>query len=286
VTCPVCGTPTTVVTSETGIQTLHCDNAVCPAKQLRKYRRFVSKDGLDIDGISGQTLQRFINLGWIREYADILRLPEHAREIAVLEGFGEKSAANIRRSVEKARHTDALRLLYALCIPLCGQDVCKRLLGAYPVKELTEKARTAKKDTELAHIEGIGKEKSASFIRWFKDDANYEAYLHVTQLLDMSEADTAPKGEKCAGLTFVITGDVEHFKNRSELKRYIESQGGKVAGQVSGSTSYLINNDVTSTSGKNQKAQALGIAVISENDFIARFGEAPQAPKQQELSLF
>ena len=272
--CPVCGEPTEVVTSaSSGTLTLHCTNMECPAKRLKKFARFVSKDGMNIDGISEQTIARFVNMGWISEYADFYDLELHALELSTLEGFGQKSTNNILNSVDKARIVDARRLLYALNIPLCGGDVCKRLLAKYPIAELIEKARN-EADDYFAHIPGIGPEKSASVVKWMKDDDNYGMLQRLLNRVTITEADSqAEVGTRCAGLTFVVTGDVHHFKNRNELKAYIESQGGKVTGSVSKSTSFLINNDVTSTSGKNKKAQELGIQILSEDDFIAKYKE-------------
>lgn len=272
--CPVCGEPTEVVTSaSSGTLTLHCTNMECPAKRLKKFARFVSKDGMNIDGISEQTIARFVNMGWISEYADFYDLELHALELSTLEGFGQKSTNNILNSVDKARNVDARRLLYALNIPLCGGDVCKRLLAKYPMTELIEKARN-EADDYFAHIPGIGPEKSASVVKWMKDDDNYGMLQRLLNRVTITEADSqAEVGTRCAGLTFVVTGDVLHFKNRNELKAYIESQGGKVTGSVSKSTSFLINNDVTSTSGKNKKAQELGIQILSEDDFIAKYKE-------------
>lgn len=272
--CPVCGEPTEVVTSaSSGTLTLHCTNMECPAKRLKKFARFVSKDGINIDGISEQTIARFVNMGWISEYADFYDLELHALELSTLEGFGQKSTNNILNSVDKARIVDARRLLYALNIPLCGGDVCKRLLAQYPMTELIEKARN-EADDYFAHIPGIGPEKSASVVKWMKNDDNYGMLQRLLDKVTIAEADSqAEVGTRCAGLTFVVTGDVHHFKNRNELKAYIESQGGKVTGSVSKSTSFLINNDVTSTSGKNKKAQELGIQILSEDDFIAKYKE-------------
>ena len=281
--CPVCHAPTEITISEaSGTKTLHCTNADCPAKQLKKFARFVSKEGMNIDGISEQTLSKFINLGWVGEYADIYTLRQHIRELAQMEGFGEKSAANIMRSIDKSRNVEAHRLLYALNIPLCGLDVCKRLLGAYPLDALVAEAvkrgddlfaTQAEPQDVFAHVAGIGPEKSASFVRWFRNEGNYARYQRLLTHLDVTTPDTAPTGNLCQGLIFVITGDVHHYKNRNELKAYIEQQGGRVASAVSGSTSYLINNDVTSTSGKNKKAQQLGIPIISEDEFIEKFKE-------------
>ena len=281
--CPVCGAPTAVTESPaSGTKTLHCTNSACPAKQLKKFARFVSKQGVNVDGISEQTLQRFINLGWIKDYADIYRLPEHEAAIARLDGFKEKSAHNIAVAVEAARKVDARRFLYALSIPLCGQDVCTRLLAAYPIRDLIDLARgrqqagnlfAPKAEETLAMIPGIGPEKAKSIVIWFGDKDNAEVVDKLLEIVQIEQVSTAATGAKCKGLTFVVTGDVHHYKNRNELKAYIESQGGKVTGSVSKSTSYLINNDVTSTSGKNQKAHQLGTPIISEDEFIEKFGE-------------
>ena len=280
--CPVCHAPTEVVVSEaSGTKTLRCTNADCAAKQLKKLARFVSKEGMNIDGISEQTLAKFINLGWIAEYADIYDLRSHIQELSHMEGFGQKSATNIMRSIDRSREVEAYRLLFALNIPLCGLDVCRRLLSAYPLDALVSEAvrkgddlfatQTAPEDV-FSHVNGIGPEKSAQFVLWFRNEGNMGRYRRLRERLTVREAQLAPTGDRCQGLTFVITGDVHHFKNRSELKAYIEQQGGKVASAVSGSTSYLINNDVTSTSGKNKKAQQLGISIISEDEFMAAFG--------------
>lgn len=271
--CPICHHATEIVKSQnSGTRTLHCTNVDCPAKQLKKFTRFVSKEGMNIDGISEQTLARFINLGWISEYADIYHLRNYIYQMASLDGFGERSASNIIRSIEKSRNVDAQRLLYALTIPMCGVDVCKRLLSAYPLKELILAAVEAKEYDFFAHIAGIGPEKSASFINWFQSGKNKEMVQRLLDELNVSQTDTTSIGKRCERLTFVITGDVYHYKNRNELKAYIESQGGRVAGSVSGSTNFLINNDITSSSGKNKKAKELGIEIISEDTFIERFG--------------
>ena len=279
--CPVCHAKTEIRISEaSGTKTLHCTNPECPAKQLKKFARFVSKEGMNIDGISEQTLAKFINLGWVSEYADIYDLRSHIRDLANMEGFGEKSASNIMRSIDRSANVEAHRLLYALNIPLCGLDVCKRLLSAYPLDELV--AETVKETGDLfepyreassvfSHVNGIGPEKSASFVNWFRDDHNRQRYQRLREKIQVTQVANEPSGSLCEGLTFVVTGDVHHYKNRNELKAYIESQGGKVASAVSGSTSFLINNDVTSTSGKNQKAHQLGIPIISEDEFMERF---------------
>lgn len=270
--CPVCGAPTEIRESlVSGTRTLHCTNGACPAKQLRKFARFVSKAGMDIDGISEQTLAKFVNLGWITDYADIYHLADHAIELSFMEGFGRRSVSNLLRSIDKSRRVEARRLLYALTIPLCGTDVCKRLLAAYPLDQLIETAATTDNVEHFAHIDGIGPEKSAAVVGWFREPAHRLTVERLLAEVQVEQPSLQPSGARCQGLTFVITGDVHHYRNRNELKAYIESQGGKVAGSVSGATNFLINNDVASTSSKNKKAQQLGIPIISEDDFVARF---------------
>lgn len=269
--CPVCGAEAHVVLSESGTKKLHCSNADCTAKQLKKFARFVSKDGINIDGISEQTVSTFINHGWIRDYADFYHLKDFAHQITSLDGFGKKSVSKLLESIEKSRNTDSRHLLYALSIPLCGFDVAKRLLSKYTFKELMETAKTSLFDDVFASIDGIGPEKSARFVNWFKDDKNYLKVSSLLKELDVKEVEVAEVGTKCAGQTFVITGDVYHYKNRNELKAYIESQGGKVTGSVSKSTTYLINNDAESQSSKNKKAHQLGISIITEEQFREKF---------------
>lgn len=269
--CPVCGAEAHVVLSESGTKKLHCSNADCTAKQLKKFARFVSKDGINIDGISEQTVSTFINHGWIRDYADFYHLKDFAYQITSLDGFGKKSVSKLLESIEKSRNTDSRHLLYALSIPLCGFDVAKRLLSKYTFKELMETAKTSLFDDVFASIDGIGPEKSARFVNWFKDDKNYLKVSNLLKELDVKEVEVAEVGTKCAGQTFVITGDVYHYKNRNELKAYIESQGGKVTGSVSKSTTYLINNDAESQSSKNKKAHQLGISIITEEQFREKF---------------
>ena len=288
--CPVCQSATEVTESESsGTKTLHCTNTHCPAKQLKKFGRFVSKEGINIDGLSEQTIQKFINLGWVREYADLFHLNNHASELRTMDGFGDKSVSKLLTAIEKARNVEAHRLLFALNIPLIGRDVCNRLLSAYQIADLFHTATEATTEDVFATIAGIGPEKSASFVRWMKDKDNYSMLQQLLVELNISQSSSAPTGNSCEGLTFVITGDVHHYKNRNELKAYIESQGGKVTGSVSKSTSFLINNDVESSSGKNKKAKELSIPIISEEDFIARFVQTEAIPNPsptKEGSLF
>ena len=270
--CPVCHAEATVKESESGTKTLHCSNPHCAAKQIKKFARFVSKEGLNIEGISEQTIWKLVNEGLISEYADFYHLNDYAYEIAAWDGFGKKSVTNMLESVRRSRQTDGRHLLYALNIPLCGGDVAKKLIERYPVKELIETARLCMFDDEFASIDGIGPEKSAKFIGWFKDDTNFAHVQKLMKELEIVEQEPVEKGSACDGLTFVVTGDVHHYKNRNELKAYIESQGGKVTGSVSKSTNFLINNDAASQSSKNKKAHELNIPIITEDEFIEKFG--------------
>ncbi len=272
--CPVCGSKAEIhVSEESETKTLRCTNKECPAKELKKFTRFVSKAGMDIDGISEATLATFINEGWIKEFADIYKLEEHAKEIVELDGFGEKSMQNLSQSLQKARSREATKVIYALCIPLVGPDVAKKLLSTYSFKELISIARTTDDPTYFSHIDGIGPEKSSTFVEYFHDEKYSTIVDHLLEQITVIEEDLTSTGDKCKGLTFVVTGDVYQYKNRNELKAYIESQGGKVTGSVSKSTNYLINNDVNSSSSKNQKAKELNIPILSEEDFIAQFAK-------------
>lgn len=273
-TCPVCGSPTKIQISEnSGTKTLKCTNPDCAAKKLKKFTRFVSKGGADIDGISEATLSRFINEGWIHNNGDIYRLINHRDEIAQLDGFGDKSADNIVSSINKAKTIDDIKLIFALNIPLVGVDVARKLLNAKDIDSLVQEASTTDDESCFSVIDGIGTEKSSAFVRWFHDEQNVIDYKDLIQYLNIQKTATEAVDDKCKGLTFVVTGDVHHYQNRNKLKAYIEAHGGKVTGSVSKSTNYLINNDVTSTSSKNTKAKSLNIPIISEDEFIERFGE-------------
>ena len=288
-TCPVCQSPTQISVSEvSNTKTLHCTNKDCPAKQLKKFARFVSKEGVNIEGMSEQTVVKFMNLGWIKTYADLFLLKDYAEAMAQLDGFGLRSTQKLLASIERARNVDAQHFLFALSIPLCGQDVCRRLLQAYPLTDLMAIARQPNAEPDhspLAEITGIGPEKSSQFERWFRDEEHFNIVTRLMQLLHISQPPVTQQGNRCAGLTFVITGDVVHYKNRNALQAYIESQGGKVTGSVSKSTHYLINNDATSTSAKNQKAHQLAIPIITEDEFMAKFTAADEHDDNVSASL-
>lgn len=268
--CPVCQADTRVTVSASGTKVLRCTNLQCPAKHLKRFTRFVSKEGMEIDGLSIQTLLAFINKGFIHRYQDIYHLSQYAEEIQEMEGFGQKSCENLLAAIEKSRTTTPVKFLYSLCIPLIGVDAAKKLVARLGTQGLLERMRSAQ---GFEDVDGIGPEKSGAIVQWCSQEENLrdlEALLTELQVEDLPPQEKAQGS--CEGLTFVITGDVHHYENRAQMKEYIESQGGKVTGSVSKKTSFLINNDVTSTSGKNKKAQELGIPILSEEEFLARFG--------------
>ncbi len=269
--CPVCEAPTEIFESDSGTKTLRCTNAACPAKNLRKFERFVSKDGMDIDGLSIETLRDFVSAGFIHTFADIYHLDAHADAIKKTEGFGEKSCSNLLAAIEKSRQVSAANFLNALCIPLIGLDAGKRILRTTGwsgfLQRLEEK-------TGFEDVDGIGLEKSNAILKWYENKDNetvFHRLLQELQIPDEQPVATAPAGS-CTGLTFVITGDVSIFRNRDHFKAFVEKQGGKVAGSVSGKTNFLVNNDAASQSSKNRKAQSLGVPILTEEEFIARFG--------------
>ena len=267
--CPVCGAPTRVAVSDSGTKTLRCENPDCAAKNLMKFSRFVSKQGLDIDGLSIETLRDFIKAGFLTDFSDIYRLREHAEAIRRMEGYGDKSCQNLLAAVEKSRAAQPVRLLTALCIPLIGTDAAKKIIAAAGWPGALEKLASGE---GFEAVEGIGPEKSGALLSWYAEGKNRR--LLEKLLTELSVAETAPaegRGGSCKGLTFVITGDVHIFKNREAFKTFVEENGGHVAGSVSGKTSYLINNDSTSASSKNKKAHELGIPILTEDEFAERF---------------
>ena len=269
--CPVCHHPTRIfVSKNSGVRTLHCTNPDCTAKNVKKFSRFVSKSGMDIDGLSVQTMLKFINEGFIKQFPDIYHLPEHFDEISSMEGFGEKSCMNMQAAIEKSRHVHPVNLIFALCIPLIGTDAGKKIVNAIGFDAFADRMRNA---TDFVDIDGIGQEKSGSILEWYANPKNSAMFEALIKELDIEKVDIKDMSEgSLNGKTFVITGDVHDFANRSEFKAYVESQGGKVTGSVSKKTDYLVNNDTESTSSKNKKAKELGIPIISEDTFIEMFG--------------
>ncbi|WP_022748539.1 NAD-dependent DNA ligase LigA [Lachnobacterium bovis] len=269
--CPVCGAKTSIHISKTGTKTLHCVNEECSAKHVKRFERFVSKNGMDIEGLSVQTILRFMNEGFISDFKDIYELNKHYDTIKKLEGFGEKSCENLDAAIKKSIMVKAVNFIYSLCIPMIGLDAAKRIVSSLGFEEFVNRLEQF---IPFVDIDGIGDEKSSSIINWYQDEKNQEEFKALLNIISITEGDKVVlEGGKCQGITFVITGDVHSFKNRSEFKAYVESEGGKVTGSVSKKTNYLVNNDIESMSAKNNKARELNIPIISEDEFIEKFGK-------------
>ncbi|MBQ8813941.1 MAG: NAD-dependent DNA ligase LigA [Lachnospiraceae bacterium] len=266
--CPVCG-GATEVRQMVDVRSLYCTNPDCQAKQIKKFALFVSRDALNIDGMSEATLEKFIGEGFIKEFSDLFHLDRYQEQIVTLEGFGQKSYDNMIAAAETASHTTLPRLIYGLGIPGIGTANAKVIAKAFDHD--MEKIRHANRE-ELAEIPGIGEVLADGFVQFFASEKNQQTLDALLADLTFEQVESNTAEQSLAGKTFVITGAVNHFANRNELKDKIESLGGKVSGSVSAKTSYLINNDTTSTSGKNKKAKELGIPVISEDEFIEMIG--------------
>lgn len=261
--CPVCGGVTEIRKVKEG-ESLYCTNEECQAKRIKSFTLFVSRDALNIEGLSEATLEKFVDSGFIKEYADIFRLERYKDQMITLEGFGEKSYNNLIDSIEKARKTTMPRLLYSLGIANVGLSTAKIICNEYDHD--AERIMNAEEE-DLSLINGIGEVIAKSFCQYFAKEENRAQFL---QLLDILEIEVEEKAQSIfKNMVFVITGSVEHFSNRSEMKEFIEKNGGKVTGSVTSKTTYLINNDKTSTSSKNKKAKELNIPIISEEEVIA-----------------
>lgn len=270
--CPVCGGKTEI-RSLNDVKSLYCTNPECQAKKIKSFDLFVSRDALNIDGLSEMTLEKFIAAGFIHEFDDIFHLDRHRDAIVTMEGFGEKSYENLIEAAKTASHTTLPRLIFGLGIAGIGLANAKVICRHFDFD--LDAMRKADAE-ELCAIDGIGGVLADAWVTYFKNDKNNEILDHI--LADLTFANEARSEEQMlAGKTFVITGSVEHFANRKELQEKIESLGGKAAGSVSAKTSYLINNDVTSNSSKNKKARELGIPILSEEDFLKMIGEENNA---------
>ena len=265
-TCPACGSDT-VIHDENGVKTLLCPNPDCPAKKIKTFADFVSRNAMNIEGISEETLEKFIGHGFISEFADIYKLSRHKDEITSMMGFGEKSYDNIMKSVDHSRHTTCARVLNALGIIGIGQANAKLISRYY--KNDFSRIREASYE-ELITIDQIGDVLAQSITGYFSDEKNKMIVDDLLAEIIFEEEDSG-NSEKLAGLTFVITGSLKHYENRDALKAEIENQGGKVAGSVSSKTSFLINNDILSNSSKNKSAKSLGIPIITEEEYMEQF---------------
>ena len=262
--CPTCGGETEV-RQIADAKALYCTNPECQAKKIKAFTLFVSRDAMNMEGLSEATLEKFIAKGFVHEFADLFKLERFADEIMVMEGFGEKSCKNILASAEKARNTTLPRLIYALGIQNIGVANAKMLAKQYHY-ELDELAGAS--EEELSAIEGIGGVIAASIAEYFRNEKNQKMLENLLAQVYIEKPEVNNNVQIFAGMNFVITGSVEHFANRNEVKAVIEERGGKVTGSVTGKTNYLINNDTTSNSSKNKKAKELNIPIISEADFL------------------
>lgn len=266
--CPVCRKEARVIQTNE-VESLYCMNPDCQAKKIKSFTLFVSRDAMNIDGLSEATLEKFILKGFIRDFGDIFEISRYREEIVDMEGFGEKSYENLIASIERARHTTLPRLLYSLGIANIGlanaKIICRQF--DYDLEQMIQAD-----PEEISAIEGIGPVIAGTFTEYFAKEDNVKRLRHLLSHLDMEEV-KREENQSLEGKQFVITGSVEHFENRAKLKEYIEERGGKVTGSVTKKTDFLINNDTQSSSSKNKKAKELGIPILSEEDFLQMAGE-------------
>lgn len=262
--CPVCGGETRI-SQVNNAKSLYCTNPECQVKHLKAYALFVSRDALNVDGLSEATLEKLVGMGFIKTYTDLFHLDRYADEIKEMEGLGEKSYTKLQSSIEAARTTTLPKLIYGLGIANVGLANAKVICRAFGFE--VEKIVHASVD-ELSEVDGVGAVIAKAFVDYFADEHHLEVFYQVLDELQIPKEEPDENEQIFAGINFVITGSVEHFSNRSEMKELIEAKGGKVTGSVTSKTNYLINNDVNSTSSKNKKARDLGVAIISEADFL------------------
>ncbi len=264
--CPACG-HATEIKSDNEARFLYCSNPDCPAKKLKNFSLFVSRDALNVDGLSDQTLEKFIGHGFIHTYSDIFHLDRFRSDIVDMDGFGEKSYINLTEAVEKSSHTELYRVIYGLGIAGIGLANAKMLCRFFG--DDLDKLRVASVD-DLMEIEGIGQVLAENIVKYFKDESRMRELDGLLNELDIVKRETSDdKPKTLEGKSVVITGSLNHFSNRKELQELIEQAGGRAAGSVSAKTAYLVNNDITSTSGKNKKAKDLGVPIVNEEQFMA-----------------
>ena len=266
--CPVCGGPTKI-RMENETKTLYCTNPRCQAKHVKAFALFASRDAMNIEGLSEATLEKFIMNGFIKDFTDIFHLERYEDEIKNMEGFGEKSYQNLQASIRNARVTTLPRLVYSLGIPNIGISNARMICQALGNDQ--ERVMNATEE-ELDEIQGVGEVIAKTFAEYFADEEHRDIFRRLLDEVEIPEEEAPAGGQNLAGINFVITGSVEHFANRGEVKEEIEKRGGKVTGSVTSKTNYLINNDVNSTSSKNRKARELGIPIISEEEFMKMLG--------------
>ena len=266
--CPVCGGETQI-RQMNDVKSLYCTNPDCQAKKIKSFSLLVSRDALNIDGLSEATLEKFIAAGFIHSYADMFHLDRHKEAIVSMEGFGEKSYENLMAAVKKASHTNLVRVVYGIGVAGIGLANAKMLCRAFGYD--FDKMRHATAE-ELTAVDGIGAVLADAWIAYFASEKNREAVDGLLAELTIENEAENTEADIFAGMTFVITGSVQHFASRKELQAFIEARGGKATSSVTAKTTYLINNDVTSNSSKNKKANELGIPIISEQDFLNMMG--------------
>lgn len=262
--CPVCGENTNI-RKINDVEALYCENPECQVKKIKAFTLFVSRDALNIDGLSEATLEKFIAKGFIKEFSDIFRLVQYKEEIMEMEGLGQKSFDNLMSSIEVARNTTLPRLIYSLGILNIGLSNAKMICKEfnYDIERLMGATRE-----ELSDIPGIGEVIADSVASYFEKDSNIQNLHHLLKELVLEKIEIDEASQVLKDKVFVITGSLEHFENRNALKELIEEKGGKVTGSVTSKTNYLINNDTTSSSSKNKKAKELGVEIISEEEFV------------------
>ncbi len=265
--CPVCG-GTTRIQKANDVESLYCTNPECQAKKIKAFTLFVSRDAMNIDGLSEMTLEKFIGNGFVKEYADLYHLDRYRDEIVQMEGFGEKSFQNLMNSLERSRHTTLPRVVYSLGIPNIGLANAKVLCREYGYD--LDRLRSAGAE-ELSSIPGIGEVIGAGVEAYFADKEHNRWLDDLLKELDIQKEEEGGQPQTLEGMTVVITGSLEHFENRNALKAAIEARGGKVTGSVTSKTNCLVNNDLASNSSKNKKAKELGVEILSEQDFMDRF---------------
>jgi len=262
--CPVCG-GATKIQMENETKTLYCTNPECQAKHLKSFALFVSRDAMNIEGLSEATLEKFIGEGFIRDFTDIYHLDRYAETIKTLEGFGEKSYAKLVSSVENSRSTTMPKVIYSLGIANIGLSNAKMICRAFDNDPKRMMQATVE---ELVDIQGVGEVIARTFVDYFSDETHRDLFKRLLEEVKLQKEEGEESAQIFENMNFVITGSVEHFANRREVKEIIESRGGKVTGSVTGKTNYLINNDVQSASSKNKKAKELNVPIISEAQFL------------------
>lgn len=268
--CPACGSVTEIRESN-GVKSLYCTNPFCSAKKIKLFSHYVSRNAMNIDGISEASLEKMIEQGFLKELVDIYQLQEHKDAIVEMEGFGEKSYDNMIASIDKSRNTTLPRLLYGLGIMNVGESNAKLICKQFQYDLNRIRHATVE---ELTCIEGIGEVIGQSMVDYFSNEHNKMQLDSLLQELNIEQLDVSEQQQQTLeGKVFVVTGSVEQFANRNELKAFIEELGGKVTGSVTGKTDYLINNDTMSNSSKNKKAKELGIPILSEEDFMKLAGK-------------